>query len=110
MDKCSCGDCLTFYSVLLRDDVLIENNKYGYITMQNNGAMKIVNFMHAQVAETRRSFHPSVNAGYEASGTFDNARASCLQIHVQHAYIVQLIEMLCYPHELGHECVVYMFL
>ena len=31
-------------------DVLIENNKYGCTMkgMQNNGAMKIVNFMHAQ--------------------------------------------------------------
>ena len=27
---------------MLRNDVLIENNKYGYVTMQNNGAMKIV--------------------------------------------------------------------
>ena len=38
--------------------------------MQNNGAMKIVtqsNFMHAQTAETRRSFCPSMNAGYKAS-------------------------------------------
>ena len=34
--------------------------------MQNNGAMKIVNFTHAQAAETRHSFHPSMNAGYEA--------------------------------------------
>ena len=45
-----------FYSVMLRDDVLIENNKYGCVIMQNNGAMKIVNFTHAQTAETRRSF------------------------------------------------------
>ena len=35
--------------------------------MQNNGAMKIVNFTHAQTAETRRSFRPTVNAGYEAT-------------------------------------------
>ena len=41
---------------MLRDDVLIESNKYGCIIMQNNGAMKIVNFTHAQIAETRRSF------------------------------------------------------
>ena len=33
--------------------------------MQNNGAMKIVNFMHVQMAET--SFLPSANAGYEAN-------------------------------------------
>ena len=38
---------------MLRDDVLIENNKYGCIIMQNNWAMKIVNFTHAQTAETR---------------------------------------------------------
>ena len=30
---------------MVRNDVLIENNKYGYVTMQNKGAMKIVNFM-----------------------------------------------------------------
>ena len=41
---------------MLRDDVLIENNKYGYIIMQNIVAMKIVNFTHAQMAETRHSF------------------------------------------------------
>ena len=38
--------------------------------MQNNEAMKIVtqsNFTHAQTAETRRSFRPSVDAGYEVS-------------------------------------------
>ena len=52
---------------MLHDDVLIENNKYGYITMQNNGAMKIINFTHAQTAETRRFFFLSVNAGYEAN-------------------------------------------
>ena len=62
MDKWPCGDCFTFYSMVLRDDVLIENNKYGYIT---NRAMTIVNFMHALTAETRCSFHPFVNAGYE---------------------------------------------
>ena len=49
---------------MLRDDVLMENNKYGWVIMQNNWAMKIVNFMHAQTAE---NFPPSVNAGYEAS-------------------------------------------
>ena len=57
MDKWPYGDCLTFYSVMLCDDMLIENNKYGYVTMQNNGAMKTVNFTHVQMAETRRSFH-----------------------------------------------------
>ena len=41
---------------MLRDDVLIENSKYSYVTMQNNGAMKIVDFTHAQTAETRHSF------------------------------------------------------
>ena len=29
---------------------------YGYFTIQNNGTMKIVDFMHAQAAETRCSF------------------------------------------------------
>ena len=56
MEKWPCGDCFTFYSVVLHDDVLIENNKYGCVIMQNNGAMKIVNFTHAQTAETRHSF------------------------------------------------------
>ena len=41
---------------MLPDDVLIETNKYGCVIIQNNGAMKIVNFMHAQMAETRCSF------------------------------------------------------
>ena len=49
MDEWPCGDCFTFYSVMLCDE-------YGYVTMQNNGAMKIVNFTHAQMAETRHSF------------------------------------------------------
>ena len=40
----------------MRNDVLIKNNKSGYITMQSNGAMKKVNFTHVQMAETRRSF------------------------------------------------------
>ena len=44
------------YHVMVRIDVLIESNKYGYVTIQNNGAMKIANFTHAQTAETRRSF------------------------------------------------------
>ena len=35
---------------MLCDDVLIENNKYGRVIMQNNGTMKIVNFTHAQMA------------------------------------------------------------
>ena len=41
---------------MLRDDVLIENNNYACVIMQNNGAMKIVNFTNVQMAETRRSF------------------------------------------------------
>ena len=41
------GNHFTFYPVMLYDDVLIENNRYGYITIQKNGAMKIVNFTHA---------------------------------------------------------------
>ena len=53
MGKWPCGDCFTFYSVVMRDDVLIEKNNDGCVIMQNNGAMKIVNFTHAQ---TRRSF------------------------------------------------------
>ena len=56
MGKWPCDVCFTFYSLMMRDDVLIKNNKYGYVTMQNNGAMKIVNFTHALMAETRRSF------------------------------------------------------
>ena len=47
MDKWPCGGCLTFYSAMVRDDILIENNKYGYVTMQNSGPMKIFNFAHA---------------------------------------------------------------
>ena len=42
--------------MVLRDDVLIENNNYSCVIMQNNGAMKVVNFAHAQTAETKRSF------------------------------------------------------
>ena len=60
---------------MLRNDVLIENNKYGYITMQNNRALAIINFMHVLTAETRRSFHPFVNAGYE------DIMLICLQVH-----------------------------
>ena len=38
------------------------------VIMQNNGAMKIVNFTHAQTAETMQAFFPPpMNAGYEAS-------------------------------------------
>ena len=48
MEKWPCGHCFTCYSMILHDDVLIENNKYGCIIMQNNGAMKIVNFMHVK--------------------------------------------------------------
>ena len=48
---------------MLRDDVLIENNKYGYVTMQNNGAMKI----HACVNSWNQAFFPLPgNAVYEA--------------------------------------------
>ena len=36
MEKWPCGDCFTFYSVVLRNDVLIENNNYGCVIMQNN--------------------------------------------------------------------------
>ena len=55
------------YHVVLCDDVLIENNNSGCVIMQNNEAMKIVNFTHAQTAETRRSFFfLPVNAEYEA--------------------------------------------
>ena len=41
---------------MLHDGVLIENIKYGCVIMQNNGAMKIVNFTHVQMAEIRHSF------------------------------------------------------
>ena len=50
---------------MLSDDVLIENNKFGFAIMQNNGAMKIVNFMHTQTAETR---HSSANREYQVRG------------------------------------------
>ena len=41
-------DCFTFSSIMVRNDVLIENTKYGCTIMQNNGAMRnIVNFTHA---------------------------------------------------------------
>ena len=56
IEKWPCADCLTFYSVMLHDDVLLENIKYGCIIMQNNGAVLLVNFTHAQTAETRHSF------------------------------------------------------
>ena len=36
---------------------VVEDNKYGCVIMQNNGVMKIINFMHAQQAQTRLSFH-----------------------------------------------------
>ena len=39
----------------LCDDALIENQN-GCVILQNNGPMKIVNFVHAQTAETRFSF------------------------------------------------------
>ena len=57
------NDCvavfLYYFLVMLRNDVLIENNKYGYNIMQNNGTMKAVHLTHAQMAETRHSFrHP----------------------------------------------------
>ena len=55
----------TFYSAMLHNDVLIKNKKYGWVIMQNDGAMKIVNFMHAQTAETRCSFRcPGTLHGY----------------------------------------------
>ena len=47
----------------------LENNKYVCVIMQNDRAMKIVSFKHAQMAETMQAFFPpSVNAafGYEA--------------------------------------------
>ena len=51
---------------MLRDDVLIENNKYGCVIMQNNGAMKLANFK--RVNGWNQAFFPlSVNAGYDAS-------------------------------------------
>ena len=33
MEKWTCGDCFTFYSVMLHYDVLIENNKFGCVIM-----------------------------------------------------------------------------
>ena len=51
-----------FYSTMLRNDVLIENNKYGYVTMQNN---EIVNLrMHKRLKPGVLSL--PVNAGYKA--------------------------------------------
>ena len=47
---------------MLRNDVLIENNKYGYVTMQNN---EIVNLrMHKRLKPGVLSL--PVNAGYKA--------------------------------------------
>ena len=40
MEKWPCGDSFTFYSVVLRDDVLIENNNYGCVIVQNNEQWK----------------------------------------------------------------------
>ena len=54
---------------MLCDDVLIKNNKYGWVSMQNNGSMKTVNFTHAITAETRHSFLPFMNAEYEAKAS-----------------------------------------
>ena len=42
--------------MILRNGILIENNKFGCIIMQNNGAMEIFDFTHVQTAETRRYF------------------------------------------------------
>ena len=50
--------------------------------MQNNGAMKIVYFTHAQTAETRRSFHPSVNTGFEARRLVEFTGINCQTSHV----------------------------
>ena len=70
------NDHVVIVLLLLCDDVLIENNKYGYVTMPNYGAMKIVNFTHVQTAETRCSFRPSVNAGYKATLPYDVSPAN----------------------------------
>ena len=71
MEKWLCGDWLTFYSTMLHDYVLIENNKYGCVIMQNNGTTKLVNSTQAKTAETRHSFHypwmPGRVRGYERS-------------------------------------------
>ena len=75
MDKWPCGDCFTFSSVMLRDDILIENNKYCCVIMQNNGAMKIVNFTHVQMVETRHSFRHPWKPGTRLVLTY-----SCLQL------------------------------
>ena len=47
-----------FYSAMLCDDVLIENIKYGYITIQNNGAMKI--YLHVCANGWNQAFFPLV--------------------------------------------------
>ena len=60
VDKWPCGDCFTYYSAMLCDDVLIENNKYDYITKQNNRAMKIVNFTPC-ANDWNRAFFPPVH-------------------------------------------------
>ena len=44
------NDCVVIILLLLHND-----NKYGCVIVQNNGAMKIVNFMYAQTAKTRHS-------------------------------------------------------
>ena len=38
---------LYFYSVILRNDILIENNKFGCIIMQNNEVMEILFWLHS---------------------------------------------------------------
>ena len=50
----------------LHNDVSIENNNYGCIIMQNNGAMKLVNFTCTNSCN-QAFFPPPMNAGYEAS-------------------------------------------
>ena len=44
--------------------------------------MKIVNFTHAQTAETRRSFCLSVNAGYEANMHHDSEKSQAIHSFV----------------------------
>ena len=84
-------NCFTFYSVMLRDDVLIENNKYGCVIMQNNEAMKIVNFTHVQTAEIRHSFYccssPRRECWYEANCSAILARIR--RNHSCHEFIVR---------------------
>ena len=78
MEKWLCGGWLTFYSAMLRD-VLIENIKYGCviaIIMQNNGAKKLVNFTHVQMAETRCSFRRPWTPGMRLQTTMTNVKSA----------------------------------